>query len=82
MHNCPIVVCGCCIDHHLVQYCRVHAVHSTNPYSCIITAANVLSLVPRYPDPEPIRRGIKLIVARQQANGDWPQASGSFPFNC
>jgi len=38
----------------------------------------------RYPHEEPIRRGIKLIMSRQQANGEWRQEAieGVFNKNC
>ncbi|RAO71695.1 uncharacterized protein BHQ10_007707 [Talaromyces amestolkiae] len=37
-----------------------------------------------YPDPEPIRRGIKLLMSRQQANGEWLQEAieGVFNMSC
>ncbi|PGH15493.1 hypothetical protein AJ80_05510 [Polytolypa hystricis UAMH7299] len=37
-----------------------------------------------YPDPEPIRRGIKLIMSRQKSNGEWKQeaAVGSGIITC
>ena len=38
----------------------------------------------KYPGEEPIRRGIELIMKRQQANGEWLQESieGVFNKNC
>ncbi|EGC40360.1 hypothetical protein DICPUDRAFT_74059 [Dictyostelium purpureum] len=38
----------------------------------------------KYPDREPIERGIKFLISRQYANGDFPQESiiGVFNFNC
>ena len=35
----------------------------------------------RYPDAEPIKRGIKLIMERQQANGEWLQEAIEGVFN-
>lgn len=35
----------------------------------------------QYPDPEPIRKGIKLIMARQQLNGEWLQEAIEGVFN-
>lgn len=36
------------------------------------TAWAVIALMAaKYPDPEPVRRGIELIQSRQQANGEW-----------
>lgn len=29
-----------------------------------------------YPDPEPIRRGIRLIMSRQKPSGEWEQEAG------
>ena len=34
-----------------------------------------------YPDPEPLRRGIKLIMERQQPNGEWLQEAIEGVFN-
>ncbi len=34
-----------------------------------------------YPDVEPIKRGIKLIMGRQQPNGEWPQEAIEGVFN-
>lgn len=38
----------------------------------------------KYPDKEPIKRGIELIMARQQPQGDWKQEQieGVFNGNC
>nr|AOE43152.1 cycloartenol synthase [Cavenderia deminutiva] len=38
----------------------------------------------KYPDREPIERGIKYLISKQYPNGDWPQESiiGVFNFNC
>ena len=46
--------------------------------------AVITLLTAKYPDPEPIRRGCRLIMSRQESNGSWPQESiegGSFPFS-
>ncbi|KAL9937723.1 hypothetical protein V8E36_003268 [Tilletia maclaganii] len=49
------------------------------------TAFAVIALLhARYPHPEPIKRGIELIVSRQQADGSWKQEliEGIFNRNC
>lgn len=46
-------------------------------------AAIITLLTARYPDPEPIRRGCRLIMSRQAPDGSWPQESiegGAFSF--
>jgi lanosterol synthase len=46
------------------------------------TAWAVLGLMEaEYPDKEPIRRGIQLIMDRQQANGEWLQEAIEGVFN-
>ncbi|CAG8599931.1 10488_t:CDS:10 [Paraglomus occultum] len=57
-----------------------------HPESQVVnTAMALLALMSaRYPHEEPIRRGIKLIMSRQQANGEWRQEAieGAFNKNC
>lgn len=38
-------------------------------------------LVAEYPDVEPIKKGIRLIASRQQANGEWLQEAIEGVFN-
>ncbi|KAI8073800.1 terpenoid cyclases/protein prenyltransferase alpha-alpha toroid [Gongronella butleri] len=57
-----------------------------NPKSQVVnTAWAVMALMDaKYPEEEPIRRGIELIMQRQQDNGEWLQESieGVFNKNC
>eukprot|EP00051_Salpingoeca_urceolata_P031664 m.12497 g.12497 ORF g.12497 m.12497 type:complete len:725 (+) comp4271_c0_seq2:368-2542(+) len=57
-----------------------------HPRSQVVnTAWAVLTLLKaRCPDQEAVRRGVKLILSRQEANGDWKQESicGVFNKNC
>ncbi|BGP01530.1 Lanosterol synthase (Oxidosqualene--lanosterol cyclase) [Rhodotorula toruloides] len=43
--------------------------------------AVITLLTAKYPDPEPIRRGCRLIMSRQQPDGSWPQESIEGVFN-
>ncbi|KAL7312217.1 Lanosterol synthase (Oxidosqualene--lanosterol cyclase), variant 2 [Mucor circinelloides] len=65
--------------------CELH-VYSRNEKSQVVNTAFALRglLEARYPDKEPIRRGIEFIMKRQQANGEWLQESieGVFNKNC
>ncbi|KAG2198471.1 hypothetical protein INT47_004458 [Mucor saturninus] len=65
--------------------CELH-VYSHNETSQVVnTAFSVMALLDaKYPDKEPIRRGIEFIMKRQQANGEWLQESieGVFNKNC
>ncbi|GAA6017322.1 hypothetical protein JCM11491_000630 [Sporobolomyces phaffii] len=46
------------------------------------TAWAVITLITaKYPDPEPIRRGCRLIMSRQSRDGSWPQESIEGVFN-
>ncbi|SCV74978.1 BQ2448_8007 [Microbotryum intermedium] len=46
------------------------------------TAWAVIGLITaQYPDPEPIRRGCRLIMSRQLASGEWPQEAIEGVFN-
>jgi len=47
-----------------------------------MTAWAVIGLLKaKYPDVEPIRKGIRLIMERQQANGEWLQEAIEGVFN-
>ncbi|KAI9342708.1 terpenoid cyclases/protein prenyltransferase alpha-alpha toroid [Pilaira anomala] len=65
--------------------CETH-VYSRNEKSQVVnTAYAVMALLDaKYPHKEPIRRGIELIMKRQQTNGEWLQESieGVFNKNC
>ncbi|KAF7732312.1 Lanosterol synthase (Oxidosqualene--lanosterol cyclase) [Apophysomyces ossiformis] len=65
--------------------CELH-VYSHNATSQVVnTAWAVMALLDaKYPHEEPIRRGIQLIMKRQQANGEWLQENieGVFNKNC
>ncbi|KAI8978140.1 terpenoid cyclases/protein prenyltransferase alpha-alpha toroid [Pilobolus umbonatus] len=65
--------------------CELH-VYSHNEKSQVVnTAFAVMALMEaKYPHKEPIRRGIELIMKRQQSNGEWLQESieGVFNKNC
>lgn len=48
----------------------------------VMTAWAVITLIKAdYPDIEPIRKGIKLIMDRQQPNGEWKQEAIEGVFN-
>lgn len=48
----------------------------------VMTAWAVIALIKAdYPDIEPIRKGIKLIMDRQQPNGEWKQEAIEGVFN-
>lgn len=61
-------------------------VYTHNTQSQVVnTAWAVMSLLEaKYPEEEPIRRGIQFIMQRQQSNGEWLQESieGVFNKNC
>ena len=65
--------------------CELH-VYSHNEKSQVVnTAFAVMALLTaKYPHEEPIRRGIELIMKRQQQNGEWLQENieGVFNKNC
>ncbi|KAB5531448.1 terpenoid cyclases/protein prenyltransferase alpha-alpha toroid [Coniochaeta sp. 2T2.1] len=59
----------------------VYTEHSTGS-QVVMTAWALIGLMKaEYPDPEPIRRGIKLIMDRQQPNGEWKQEAIEGVFN-
>ncbi|KAG0174988.1 Lanosterol synthase (Oxidosqualene--lanosterol cyclase) [Apophysomyces sp. BC1034] len=61
-------------------------VYSHNPTSQVVNTAWALMALmeAKYPHEEPIRRGIELIMKRQQENGEWLQENieGVFNKNC
>jgi lanosterol synthase len=59
----------------------VYTEHPTGS-QVVMTAWALIGLMKaNYPDPEPIRRGIKLIMQRQQPNGEWLQEAIEGVFN-
>ncbi|KAL0089579.1 terpenoid cyclases/protein prenyltransferase alpha-alpha toroid [Phycomyces blakesleeanus] len=65
--------------------CEDHVYTHNTKSQVVQTAWAVMALMEaKYPDEEPIRRGIKLIMKRQQSNGEWLQESieGVFNKNC
>lgn len=65
--------------------CETHVYCQHEKSQVVNTAFAVMALLDaKYPHKEPIRRGIKLIMSRQQANGEWLQEAieGVFNKNC
>ncbi|GAA5933642.1 lanosterol synthase ERG7 [Sporobolomyces koalae] len=58
------------------QYVHNEKSQVTNTAWAVITL-----LTAKYPDPEPIRRGCRLIMSRQLRDGSWPQESIEGVFN-
>ncbi|KNG88536.1 putative lanosterol synthase [Aspergillus nomiae NRRL 13137] len=53
------------------RYVQAEASHVVQTAWCCMAL-----LYADYPDPEPIKRGIQLIMSRQKPNGEWEQESG------
>lgn len=65
--------------------CELHTYSRNEKSQVVNTAFAVMALLTaKYPHEEPIRRGIELIMKRQQKNGEWLQESieGVFNKNC
>lgn len=66
-----------------MQSCEtgVYVEHATGS-QVVMTAWAVIGLIKAdYPDIEPIRRGVRLIMDRQQPNGEWKQEAIEGVFN-
>lgn len=59
----------------------VYTEHPTGSQVVMTAWALIALMKAEYPDPEPIRRGIKLIMDRQQHNGEWLQEAIEGVFN-
>ncbi|KAI9311284.1 terpenoid cyclases/protein prenyltransferase alpha-alpha toroid [Dichotomocladium elegans] len=67
------------------QSCELKTYSQNSKSQVVNTAWAVMALIDaKYPDEEPIRRGIQLIMQRQKDNGEWLQESieGVFNHNC
>ncbi|BGP17836.1 hypothetical protein JCM10213_008364 [Rhodosporidiobolus nylandii] len=58
-----------------------HYVHNVKSQVVNTAWAVITLLTARYPEPEPIRRGCRLIMSRQLPDGEWPQESIEGVFN-
>lgn len=75
--------------HHYAANADVHQACETMEYhehptgSLVVQTAFALIglLKADYPDVEPLKKGVKLIMERQQANGEWPQEAIEGVFN-
>ena len=55
--------------------------HPTGSQVVMTAWACIALLEAHYPDPKPIERGLKLIMSRQQPNGEWLQEAIEGVFN-
>ena len=68
---------------HIQQACeRMEYIEHPSGSQVVMTAWAVIALLEaKYPDVEPIKKGIRLIMERQQPNGEWLQEAIEGVFN-